>query len=576
VPGHEESQTNADRLRRIQSVTDAALAHLQLDELLDALLLRIRDALEADTVAILLLDENTNELVARAAKGIEEEVEQGIRIPVGAGFAGRVAAEARPLTIPDVDHADVLNPILREKRIKSLLGAPLVVGGSVTGVIHVGTLVPRRFTGDDAQLLQLAAERAANAIEHARAYEAERSAAEELRKLQAITDAALGGLTVEELFGEILDRVTEMLATDTCAILLLDEKTNELVARAAKGIEEEVEQGVRIPLSQGFAGRVAAERRPVTVPDVEHFDIYNPILREKGIKSLLGVPLIARDRVLGVLHVGTLEPREFLIDDVELLQLAAERIAQGLSRAMVHDELIRLDHIRHAFVSIASHELRTPASSVLGAALTLRDRAGELSPETEAELRNMLADQAERLAVLLEQLLDVSRLEATAVVIRPGRIRIRGALEEIVTTIAPDQGDGIRISADPDLEIAVDRTALERIVGNLLTNALRYGEPPIEIQATRVDDLFRLAVSDSGQGVPADFEPRLFEQFSRSESASANRGSGLGLAIARSYAQAHGGNLVYDGTHRPGARFELVLPVGPTGAVRVPAPANAG
>src|ERR1700742_4062049 len=132
------------------------------------------DILHTDTAAFLLLDEDANELVARAAKGIEEEVEQGVRIPVGRGFAGRIAAERRPVTVPDVDHADILNPILREKGIRSLLGVPLVVEGRVTGVLHVGTLTPRDFTDDDRNLLQLAADRAATAIEHARLYEQRR------------------------------------------------------------------------------------------------------------------------------------------------------------------------------------------------------------------------------------------------------------------------------------------------------------------------------------------------------------------------------------------------------------------
>ena len=108
-------------------MTDAALAYLSEEDLLQELLQRISDIMEIDTVAILLLEGDA--LHARAAKGIEEEVEQGVRIPIGRGFAGRIAAERRPITIPDVDHADILNPILREKGIKSLLGVPLIVQG---------------------------------------------------------------------------------------------------------------------------------------------------------------------------------------------------------------------------------------------------------------------------------------------------------------------------------------------------------------------------------------------------------------------------------------------------------------
>src|SRR5438874_6785112 len=132
----------AEKLRRLQTVTDVAIAQLSLDELLGELLLRIRDALDADTAAVLLLDDTGTELVARAAKGIEEEVESGVRIPVGQGFAGKIAAELRPVMVSEVDHTNVMNPVLTEKGIKSLLGVPLIAQGHAIGVVHVGTLAP--------------------------------------------------------------------------------------------------------------------------------------------------------------------------------------------------------------------------------------------------------------------------------------------------------------------------------------------------------------------------------------------------------------------------------------------------
>jgi anti-sigma regulatory factor (Ser/Thr protein kinase)/putative methionine-R-sulfoxide reductase with GAF domain len=168
-------------LEALQRVTDAALAYLPTDELLVELLERISAILHVDTVAILLLEPSGEMLRARAAKGIEEEVEQGVRIPVGGGFAGRVAASRAAVTIDDVDHADILNPILREKGIRSLLGVPLLVTGRVTGVLHVGSLTPRIFTDDERELLQLAADRAAIAIEHAQLFE-ERRIAETLQR----------------------------------------------------------------------------------------------------------------------------------------------------------------------------------------------------------------------------------------------------------------------------------------------------------------------------------------------------------------------------------------------------------
>jgi GAF domain-containing protein/anti-sigma regulatory factor (Ser/Thr protein kinase) len=344
--GHREFAVPARRpTPDIQRVADAALSHLALDALLAELLERIAETLRTDTAAFLLLDEPSAMLHARAAKGIEEEVEQGVRIPVGRGFAGRVAAERRPITIADVDHADVLNPILREKRIRSLLGVPLLVDGRVIGVLHVGTLTPRDFTEDDAALLQVAADRAALAIDHAQLYERERAARERSERavrvveaVQRVTDAALAYLSTDDLLDVLLERMREILHADTAAILMLEHTGRVLRARAAKGIEEEVEQGVRIPVGRGFAGRIAAERRPITIPDVDHADVLNPILREKGIRSLLGVPLLVEGRVIGVLHVGTLTPRDFTDEDRHLLQLAADRAALAIDHAELYEQ----------------------------------------------------------------------------------------------------------------------------------------------------------------------------------------------------------------------------------------------
>ena len=154
-----------ERLRAIQSITDVALSRLDDGELLAELLERTRDALQADTAAVLLLDFSSGQLVATAAAGLEEEVKQGVRIPVGRGFAGRIAAEHRPVILDHVDHTTVLNPILWAKGIQSMMGVPMVASGRVIGVLHVGSLTPRRFTGDDIGLLQMAADRAAAAVQ---------------------------------------------------------------------------------------------------------------------------------------------------------------------------------------------------------------------------------------------------------------------------------------------------------------------------------------------------------------------------------------------------------------------------
>ena len=161
-----------------------------------------------------------------------------------------------------------------------------------------------------------------------RSTETESGVAEDrLRDLRALTDARLGHLDVDDLLVELLDRVLDILAADTAAVLLLDERSNELVARAARGIEEEVRQGVRIPFGRGFAGRIAAEKRAVILERVDETTVTNPLLWEAGIQVMLGVPLLASGQAIGVLHVGRKRTAPFTAADAELLEVVADRVA---------------------------------------------------------------------------------------------------------------------------------------------------------------------------------------------------------------------------------------------------------
>jgi putative methionine-R-sulfoxide reductase with GAF domain len=184
------------RLRDIQSITDAALSRLDDGELLAELLDRMREILQVDTAAVLLLDSSSGQLIATAAAGLEEEVRQGVRVPVGQGFAGRIAAERKPVILDHVDHTTVLNPILWAKGIRSMMGVPMMAGGKVIGVLHVGSLTPRQFTSYDTELLQMAADRAATAVRSVMA-QADRVASAALQR--SLVPSALPVVTGAEM-----------------------------------------------------------------------------------------------------------------------------------------------------------------------------------------------------------------------------------------------------------------------------------------------------------------------------------------------------------------------------------------
>jgi signal transduction histidine kinase len=272
----------------------------------------------------------------------------------------------------------------------------------------------------------------------------------------------------------------------------------------------------------------------------------------------LVAPLPTADGIVGFLTAACeTRPSE---EQLELLSACAAVFAVSLQRALDHEELRRLGNLQKNFIALASHELRTPAAIVHGIAKTIEARADGLGVQRVGDLQETLVEHTERLTRLIDELLDLSRLDASGVPIEPQPVPVRSRIEEIVRSVAEGRTEQVEIGVDEDLVTRVDPKALDRIVGNLVTNALRYGEPPFAIRAHQQDRHFRLTVEDAGAGVSPGFVPHLFERFSRGDDAGPAVGAGLGLSIAQSYAQAHGGQLFYEDATPKGARFQLVLP----------------
>ena len=254
------------------------------------------------------------------------------------------------------------------------------------------------------------------------------------------------------------------------------------------------------------------------------------------------------------------EERKLLTSLGSLTSLALDRARLFAQERAARETLERADELKSQFVELAAHELRSPVGAIYGLSETIAARGDQLSPETLEELQRSLIIQIRRLRELVEQLLDLSRLDAEAVVIRPQRVRVRDRLEEIVGSMSPLESMQIGLEVDALLEAELDVDALDRIVSNLIVNACRYGEPPVLVSAEKEHGALRVTVQDRGPGVPVEFVPRLFDRFARSAASAASPGTGLGLAIARSYARAHSGEVSYRPAAPRGAAFELILP----------------
>jgi signal transduction histidine kinase len=364
----------------------------------------------------------------------------------------------------------------------------------------------------------------------------------------------------------VCSTVADAFQFERVAIFRYLEESDAIVPFVAHGGDAADTRGIPMPapLSRVALFREARDtRRAVMSEDVSRDRALTQRAVEAfGVRSLVVVPLLSEGRCLGFL-VADRAGERFTLEaaQLELLNAVGSFVAVLLDKAIEHSELRRLSELKSEFIALASHELRTPATAVYGIAWTLVERAGTLPEEQLAELRTTLLGQANRLRTLVDQLLDLSRLEADAVRLVPERVAVRARLEELVRLVAAARAEDVVVDAPGALTAVVDPGAFDRIVSNLIANALRYGDTPVRVAATRAEDELRVAVEDRGDGVPGEFVPHLFDRFARAaRSAEPAGGAGLGLAIAQSYAQAHGGYIRYEPATPKGARFELVLP----------------
>jgi signal transduction histidine kinase len=283
-----------------------------------------------------------------------------------------------------------------------------------------------------------------------------------------------------------------------------------------------------------------------------------------SLDALAVVPLMNADGCDGFLlaDLGGGDAMTLAASDRVLLSTLGTIISALLEQTVAHDDLQLAGEFKSDFIALASHELRTPTAAVCGIATTLHQRGDILTAEQRRDMCQVLYEQGLRLHRLVDQLLDLSRLEGASLRISPSSLAVLERTEEIVRSVAGERRDEIEIRIDPALIMDADGVAFDRIVSNLIINALRYGQAPIAVSASARDRHFRLTVEDSGPGVPHDLQPQLFERFTRGDNVTKS-GAGLGLSIARSYAHAHGGELLYANGTPHGARFELVVPIVP-------------
>ena len=416
-------------------------------------------------------------------------------------------------------------------------------------------------------------------VAEARAAEAERlrdhlgRRADVLEAANRCARALSSSLELEQAFDAFIREVRGLLPFDRMAIVLSENGVAQVMAVAGAGAEAVLPPGSGRPihgtlLEELLRTNQTVYRRDMSGADYPEEDEFLAL----GLHCRLATPLLQGARAIGMLSLVRREADAFSSEEIELAGLLGRLVASAVQNIHAYEterrtveELRRLSALRADFVSLVSHELRTPMAAVIGSARTLQQRWRELSADQREAFLELIAGETNRLAELISDVLDTSRIEAGTFSFRFRDVDLAQLVEDVVATAQLGQ-DEVRLRARVDdliPEIRGDAERLRQVLTNLVDNAIKYSPAggEVEVRAYREDGCVRIDVSDRGPGIAKEDQKLIFEKFGRVTGTGATRqGTGLGLFIARSIAEAHGGGLDVQSAPEQGATFTLELP----------------
>jgi signal transduction histidine kinase len=384
---------------------------------------------------------------------------------------------------------------------------------------------------------------------------------------------ALGSsLEIEEAFGAFIRELRGLIPFDRTAIILSEDGHVRVMATAGLMHDIVLRPGEALPpgalIEEVMRTGETVYRRDMS----DHAYPEERTLTEIGLHSRIAAPLLLGVRPIGMVAILRREPDAFGPDEIELAGLLGRLVATAVQNIRAYaaeretvEELRRLSALRADFVSLVSHELRSPMAAVIGAARTLQERWRELSPEQRASFLALISDETARLATLIGDVLDTSRIEAGTFTYAFSDVDLADLVRETVATMGLGQDEVAVVARAPESVplVRADRERLKQVLMNLVENAVKYspaGEE-VDVRAWADNGLVLVEVEDHGPGIPREQHGLIFEKFGRANVGGGKPGSGLGLFIARSIAEAHGGTLRVRSAPGQGATFRLELPL---------------
>lgn len=603
APRGDDAEQRAHTEARLLEVMDTALENLPAEDLFPELMRTVQRAFGADTATMLLWTEDGHHLVPEASSGLEAEVWSNIVLPARDSIAGRIATSRKAIAVEDVPAADPASPYLR--RVRSLAGVPLRVNGRALGGLHIGSFSHRRFTADELRALEEVGLRVARAVERALLLEREQRARERAERqvgqfaLLAQVSEAIASATD---YAATLQTVVDLVVGKICDYAVIDLRTDsgrlERVAGAAADPRnrELLMELLRHPVDPSRAAiadphivrRVFQERRAVLISQIgdefleaiaENED-HLRLLRAVQPREVISAPLTARGQVIGIIDLIATDPhRSYRQGDVTLAEEIGRRAGTAIDNARLHEEARAASVAKSDFLAVMSHELRTPLTGILGYTDLLLMGIPRRVPEEVRRQIGQIDANARHLLELIEEVLLLSRIEGRHEVPHSEPIDARVIAREMASRFEPRAVEkGLRFEVglpDHPVPVETDPGMVRRILTSLLGNAVKFtdeGRVDLVVEPSPEGAVFR--VTDTGPGIPAKDQARIFQPFTQVESPLTRRkgGTGLGLTIALRLARLLGGDISVESDVGRGSTFTLRLPNSPRTPQRGSAP----
>jgi signal transduction histidine kinase len=564
-----EASLRADESRALRDLGRALVSELEPERVLER---AARSAMEllGSRAAVIATPVGGARVRLSPALGALADLD-GRVVPLGGTVVAETLAGGETQVFNDPAAVPETSPFYRlasERGIRNLAMVPLRAFGAPMGALAV---VDRQtpFTAEDVRLLEGLADTAALAIHNARVHAAERRRADENRALLGASEALLSTLDVGEVMERIATLARELTAADGAALTMYaGEQGERTQIMAAVGLLAPL-AGVSVP-SPGSVTRMAEPSRTARTLAVDELPETVPsraLLRSVGAHAIAVVPLRAGEEVVGILALANGVEREPFGDDaLRMVSLLAGQAALAVRNARLYQAAQSASRAKSEFLAMMSHELRTPLNALEGYASLIED--GIYGAVTEAQLQALARMRVSRrhLIELIDSVLDLARVEAGTRRAQVEAVDLRELVESVAEAMrgaAEAKKLELRVDASGAGTVRTDRGLLRQVLTNLLGNAIKFTERGgVSVRAAREDGSAAIEVADTGPGIGAEHQQRIFEPFYQVDPSTTRKegGTGLGLALSREFARILGGDLTVSSAPGRGSTFRVTLP----------------